>query len=240
MVIPLIEVFHSIQGEGTNAGQSAIFIRFAGCNLDCVFADGSVCDTPWRKPRMKLSLDDLEGVVRDFECGWKKQKHRNPWIILTGGEPTAAPAFNQVVERFHRSHRIAVETNGTRWRDTLRMVEHVCVSPKNIAGITHAKPTADSTTPDSMVVAIARELRFVVTGRHMTLPRIPPATRDDVDLFVSPAVIADGMGMEIAQYLESGTVPMFVEGAAERCLEIIRENARWKLSVQMHKWLMLR
>ena len=37
------EAFVSINGEGTKAGQMAVFIRFRGCNLAC-----SYCDTVWR------------------------------------------------------------------------------------------------------------------------------------------------------------------------------------------------
>ena len=38
----VVEKFVSINGEGSKAGQLAVFIRFAGCNLDCVY-----CDTKW-------------------------------------------------------------------------------------------------------------------------------------------------------------------------------------------------
>ncbi|MEM4195978.1 MAG: 7-carboxy-7-deazaguanine synthase QueE, partial [Methanothermobacter sp.] len=41
MKAPIMEVFSSIQGEGLLLGKRQIFIRFAGCNLNC-----SYCDTP--------------------------------------------------------------------------------------------------------------------------------------------------------------------------------------------------
>ena len=42
IVLEVVEKFVSINGEGTKAGQLAVFIRFKGCNLNCKY-----CDTKW-------------------------------------------------------------------------------------------------------------------------------------------------------------------------------------------------
>ncbi len=49
MDFKVVEKFVSINGEGRRAGQLAIFIRFAGCNLNC-----SYCDTLWQMKKMYL------------------------------------------------------------------------------------------------------------------------------------------------------------------------------------------
>ena len=41
-MLPVVEKFISINGEGAHAGELAAFIRFRGCNLSC-----SYCDTCW-------------------------------------------------------------------------------------------------------------------------------------------------------------------------------------------------
>ena len=37
--LPLVEQFHSLQGEGYHAGKSAYFVRLAGCKVGCSWCD---------------------------------------------------------------------------------------------------------------------------------------------------------------------------------------------------------
>ena len=41
MTAPIVELFSSLQGEGLLVGERQVFVRFAGCNLECAY-----CDTP--------------------------------------------------------------------------------------------------------------------------------------------------------------------------------------------------
>jgi organic radical activating enzyme len=60
----ITEVFYTLQGEGINAGVPAVFLRFAGCNLDCDFTPsprspgGWKCDTDFGL-RERLTPDEL-------------------------------------------------------------------------------------------------------------------------------------------------------------------------------------
>jgi organic radical activating enzyme len=44
----IVEIFKSIQGEGSNFGKQVIFIRLGNCNLKCPW-----CDTDWKKKKKK-------------------------------------------------------------------------------------------------------------------------------------------------------------------------------------------
>ena len=54
------EIFYSLQGEGRNTGQAAVFIRFSGCNLHCTF-----CDTDFTEYTL-MTLDDIMRQLEDF------------------------------------------------------------------------------------------------------------------------------------------------------------------------------
>jgi len=104
MKAPIMEVFSSIQGEGLLVGCRQIFIRFAGCNLNCGY-----CDTPEsRDPqRGKLtSIEDLKIKIRELET---PDLHS---ISLTGGEPLLYADFiKNLLKR--TDYKSLLETNGS-------------------------------------------------------------------------------------------------------------------------------
>lgn len=77
MKYKIAEKFVSINGEGTKAGQLAVFIRLCGCNLNC-----SYCDTTWVNeedvPYTEMTEAEIVSYIQ--ETGVKN-------ITLTGGEP---------------------------------------------------------------------------------------------------------------------------------------------------------
>jgi len=125
------EIFYSIQGEGANAGAPAIFIRFAGCNLQCTKATvGWDCDTDHRC-RQTYTMGEIAHICADLAAGLRHK----PMVVLTGGEPFVQLGGSAMVAdplidalRCRGFGRIAAETNGTLghflWPDW------VCVSPK--------------------------------------------------------------------------------------------------------------
>lgn len=101
----VVEHFISINGEGRRAGQLAMFIRFAGCNLHCEY-----CDTKWaNEPDVgyeEFSTEELYQMMQ--EAGVKN-------ITLTGGEPLLQPDMAELLEslRRHPEFQIEIETNGS-------------------------------------------------------------------------------------------------------------------------------
>ncbi|MEE9613554.1 MAG: radical SAM protein [Thermodesulfobacteriota bacterium] len=97
------EIFLSIQGESTYVGIPCIFIRLAGCNLDCTW-----CDTPYARTPDEASEASVEEVVAEA----RKLK---PWLVeVTGGEPLLQPETKELTKKLlDLDYRVLIETNGS-------------------------------------------------------------------------------------------------------------------------------
>ena len=99
---PIVEIFHSVQGEGAWMGVNAFFIRLAGCDVGCPWCDTKKSWNASRHPQR--NLEDLTAEVQGA----------NPAIvIITGGEPLMHdldPLTEQIAKV---SQRIHLETSGT-------------------------------------------------------------------------------------------------------------------------------
>lgn len=100
----VIEIFESIQGEGSFLGVPAIFIRLGGCNLHCPF-----CDTKnsWGDQGTEMGIQDIVTEALKF----------NPKIVvITGGEPTiyGDELYTLATQLQKLGKKVHLETNGSR------------------------------------------------------------------------------------------------------------------------------
>jgi len=109
------EIFTSIQGEGSRAGQAMTFVRLTGCNLSCEY-----CDTKYAYTE---GSDMLIGEILN-----KVQETFIPWVCLTGGEPLTQDIAPLTSDLRDRGYLVALETNGTL--DVPDIFDHVTVCPK--------------------------------------------------------------------------------------------------------------
>lgn len=117
-LIPIVEIFYSLQGEGGRAGQATVFVRTAGCSLACSF-----CDTDFRV-RREMTVEEVAAEARSYGC---------PWVCLTGGEPTLYD-LSPLCERLHAAGlKLQIETNGQHPRPSWGL-DHITVSPKETEG----------------------------------------------------------------------------------------------------------
>lgn len=101
----VVEKFVSINGEGSRAGELAVFIRLAGCNLRC-----SYCDTAWAWQYDCPGKDMMAAEILDYI--WQTGI-RN--VTLTGGEPLTSPHVLALVQAITADPTLSleIETNGS-------------------------------------------------------------------------------------------------------------------------------
>ncbi len=120
----VMEIYRSIQGEGTLIGVPTTFVRFFACNLRC-----SWCDTKYswsvREGGTWEPLSPEEVVQRVNELG---ARH----IVLTGGEPTLQKELPQLAQLLkERGYHLTVETNATIFpAQAVPLIDLWSLSPK--------------------------------------------------------------------------------------------------------------
>ena len=137
------EIFHSLQGEGYHSGTPAVFVRFSGCNLRCVF-----CDTQHQNGSLMSSQEIVDEI----------NKYPNaPLLVLTGGEPSLFinKAFVEELKQ-KTGKRVAIETNGTR--PIPSNLDWVTLSPKTAFRGGDMEPCALKRCDELKVVYLGQDL----------------------------------------------------------------------------------
>ena len=77
--LPVVETFHSLQGEGHHSGRSAFFIRLAGCTVGCPW-----CDTKHSWPEAAHPQRHLDDLAQEAAAA---ERQGAAFTVITGGEP---------------------------------------------------------------------------------------------------------------------------------------------------------
>jgi organic radical activating enzyme len=110
----LHSMFYTIQGEGPWAGKPTIFIRLAGCNLQCAF-----CDTEFTEGARKIDLSGLLALMAAMSA-----EHECKRFVLTGGEPMLQriDVLMQCARGDIYGCLFQIETAGTVWPHGLSQI----------------------------------------------------------------------------------------------------------------------
>lgn len=140
------EIFHTLQGEGVNAGRAAVFCRFSGCNLwtgresdrhttaTCRFCDTDFVGIGPDGGKFATPERLAEAVAGRWTeaTGMTPREHRergaHPLVVCTGGEPLLQLDEAAIAALHAVGFEVAVETNGTQMAP--KGLDWICVSPK--------------------------------------------------------------------------------------------------------------
>lgn len=203
------EIFATLQGEGGLSGLTAVFVRFAGCNLWSGREGDRARDAARNEAACPLFCDtDFIGGTSYTEEGVAQEVARflpSPRVIvLTGGEPSlqVTPRLLDLLRPL--ADALAIETNGLRVLPP--GLDWICVSPK--------------TAPERLQVVQGDELKVVMPGLNpLDFEHLIPAFR--------LATIVP----------EASPVPgsLISRANTEAAIRFVRARPHWRLGLQAHK-----
>ncbi len=164
--IPIIEIFGpTIQGEGSMIGQQTMFIRTGGCDYDCKMCDSrhAIDSEEIRKRATYMTQQEIAEATLELMGHIK-------WVTLSGGNPCLWELHETISLLQAKGKAIALETQGTYWKEWVLACDEVTVSPK-------APGMGEKFEPD----VFYRFMAHLLTSTHMNCSvKIVCFTEDDV------------------------------------------------------------
>lgn len=139
-LLPLMEEFYTIQGEGFNSGKAAYFIRLGGCDVGCHWCD------------VKESWDaELHPLTKADEIVEHADQFPGKAVVVTGGEPLLYNLDYLTKELKSKGISTFIETSGAYplsgdW-------DWICLSPKKFKA------------PRPDIAPFAHELKVIVFNK---------------------------------------------------------------------------
>jgi 7-carboxy-7-deazaguanine synthase len=213
--LPVVETFHSLQGEGMHAGRSAFFIRLGGCTVGCTW-----CDTKHSWPKAMHPAHSLRELAAEAA---EASAQGAGFVVITGGEPLhhnlnmlCEVLREEIGQRIGSTLPLHLETSGV---DPMSgTFDWITLSPKR-----HKPPTAE-------LLAACHELKVIV--------------HDEDDLAFSLAMAEQAIQARNSALGISGSALHLMvqpghgcEHGAAMAIEFVKADPRWRLSLQTHKLL---
>lgn len=139
-MLPLMEEFYTIQGEGYHTGTAAYFIRIGGCDVGCHWCD--VKESWNAELHPPTSIDKIVANAKKYA----------ETVVVTGGEPLTWDMTQLTTRLKTQDLRVHIETSGAYpisgdW-------DWFCLSPKK------------NKLPVQEAYDIANELKVIVYNKH--------------------------------------------------------------------------
>ncbi len=148
-MLKINEIFYSIQGESSYAGERCVFIRLTGCNLRCTY-----CDTEYAFYNgVDLSVAEIIEKVKLYNCNL---------VEITGGEPLLQNNVHNLIAKLCDSnYTVLLETSGSL------SIEHVDKRVINVIDFKTPSSKMDKKNhfPNVNFLKSTDEVKFVIGSR---------------------------------------------------------------------------
>ena len=140
-MLPLMEAFYTIQGEGFHSGKSAYFLRIGGCDVGCHWCDVKESwDSALHPP---THIEKMQESIASFSA---------ETVVVTGGEPLMWN-MQPLTDLLHQNGlQVHIETSGAY--PLSGSFDWICLSPKK------------TMPPKPELLAEADELKVIIHNKH--------------------------------------------------------------------------
>ncbi len=180
-LLPLVEDFYTIQGEGFHTGRAAYFVRLAGCDVRCPWCDAAYTWSAERYPLVEVGTIADRVTATPARC-----------VVITGGEPLLHPLGPLTEILRSRGVEILLETSGTQ--PLSGSFDWICLSPKR-----HCAPRPElSLQADELKTVVSCDEDFAWAEEQAAL------VRPDCRLSLQPEWgAAERMTTRIVEYVKA-------------------------------------
>ncbi len=194
-MLPLMEEFYTIQGEGFNTGKAAYFIRIGGCDVGCHW-----CDVKESWDANIHPLTPIEKIIENVL--YYKAKS----VVVTGGEPLIYNLDELTKQLKQNNIETYIETSGAyqlsgNW-------DWICLSPKK------------TMLPLPNIYKNANELKVIIFNQND---------------FVWAQEQANLVNANCYLYLQPEWSKH--EKLVPQIIEFVKQNPKWMISLQTHKYM---
>jgi len=216
--LPLVEKFHSLQGEGFHAGKSAFFIRLAGCNVGCTW-----CDTKHSWNKEKYPLISITKIIDEI----KRARTRGAsFLVITGGEPLHhnLDNFCQAINKETSTEKqtpikIHIETSGVS--KISGNFDWITLSPKR------------HLPPKTYFLEKCNELKIIINDQ------------EDIDfaIDIKKKIMNQSQRFSSKERFFQLNKKYYLQPAWDNekgfslTIDFVKKNPEWNLSLQTHKYL---
>ena len=152
LYLPLMEAFHTIQGEGFFSGKPAFFLRIGGCDVGCQW-----CDVKESWDPSKHKLTSVQSIVDEIK------KYNTNTVVITGGEPLMWDLSYLTKSLKSLSYQIHLETSGAY--PLSGDFDWICLSPKkNKPALKEIKPISNEL---KVIINSQRDLLWAEKQRYL-------------------------------------------------------------------------
>lgn len=194
-VLPVMEQFYTLQGEGFHQGKAAYFIRLGGCDVGCVWCDVKESWDAEKHPKHAINY-----LVEEVK------KTPAKIVVITGGEPLMHP-LDELTTQLHKADLAChLETSGSH--SFTGIWDWVCLSPKKFK----APLTESLQKADELKVVVYHPSDFAWAEQYAAVVNV------ECKLYLQP------------EWSKADSItPLLVN--------YIKENPKWELSLQLHKYM---